>query len=351
MKALIKYIFIIGVMLPFSLQYLQPVPHPSTRAVPLGRIRAGFSIDSVARVDSAVGLGVNTAFIYGKPFTPSDPVGAEMQARGMHEVDAGFASDLYYYECHRTHTVALPPPGTPNYYCATDKVPSMSSETALLAAIDAKLQVDAANPLIVGYWVLDDWNLWDAGSARTVLQNIHAHILHYTPRKPAICGFGVAISRPGVNSWNSRIALNYSNAGCNMVGIYSYASTSSTYSNGSQLDFTMRAPLAAVFKSLRSLGWNSSATPLIGIGQAFAGLYAGTRYYPGITHQQMLAQATAFCKAGAVSIAWYGWDDSGFGSQTLTPMTSSEVQNGITRGIAACQAVWGARSPWHSAFA
>src|SRR5260370_3685182 len=276
MKALIKYIFIIGVMLPFSLQYLQPVPHPPTRAVPLGRIRAGFYIDSVARVDGAAGLGINTAFIYGTPFTPSDPVGAEMQARGMHEVDGGFASDLFYYECHRTHTVAPPPAGTPNNYCATDKVPSMSSETALLAAIDAKLRADAANPLIVGYWVLDDWNLWDAGSARTVLQDIHAHILRYTPHKPAICGLGVAITRPGVSSWNSRIALNYSNAGCNMVGIYSYASTSSTFSNGSQLEFTMSAPLAAVFNSLQSLGGNSIATPLIGIGQAFAGSYART---------------------------------------------------------------------------
>src|SRR5579864_7788373 len=140
------------------------------------RITAGFSINTVADVDNAASLGINTAFIYGTPFTPSDPVGAEMQAKGMREVDAGVASDLFYYECHRTHTVAPPPPGTVNYYCTTDVDPSMNSEGALLAAIGAKLQADATNPLISGFWVLDDWNLWDAGSAKNVLPAIHALI-------------------------------------------------------------------------------------------------------------------------------------------------------------------------------
>lgn len=343
MKAFIKFIFIVGML------HLATTVNPLPQAghVSLNRIRAGFSIDTVAGVDSAASLGINTAFSYGAPFTPSDPVGVEMKARGMHEVDAGFASDLFYYECHRTHTVIPPPSGRANTYCATDLNPSMNSETALLAAIDAKLQADAANPLISGYWVLDDWATWDAGSARTVLQDIHAHIVQNTPRKPAICGFGAGIDLPGVIAWYPPLALNYSNAGCDMIGIYSYASMSTSYSNGSQLDFTMNATLPALFKTLKSMGWNSGATPLIGIGQAFGGSYAGTSYQPGLSHQQMLAQATAFCKAGAVSIGWYAWDDSGFNSQSLTPMTSAEVQAGITGSIAACQAMWGARIPWH----
>src|SRR2546429_381307 len=90
-----------------------------------------------------------------------------------------------------------------------DYNPSINSETALLAAVDAKLQADAANPLIVGYWISDDWNLWDAGSARTVLQDIHTHILQHTPRRPAICGFGVDVMPPGVSAWDPRISLNY----------------------------------------------------------------------------------------------------------------------------------------------
>src|SRR6266516_5159957 len=134
-----------------------------SNTVSLNHITAGFSIDSVARVDNAASLGVNTAIIYGKPFTPSDPVGAEMQAKGMHEIDAGISSELFYYECHRTHTVAPPPAGMTNSYCATDVKPSVNSESVVLADVAAKLKADAANPLVDGYWVLDDWAyLWDA---------------------------------------------------------------------------------------------------------------------------------------------------------------------------------------------
>jgi hypothetical protein len=340
-KVLFKLCFVL------SLLQLNPsiYSHPLYGQASPVRIKAGFSINTVASVDNAASLGINTAIMYGTPFKPADPVGAEMQARGMHEIDGGVASDLFYYECHRTHTVAPPPPGTSNNYCTTDEDPAMNSEAALLAAIDAKLQADAANTLITGFWVLDDWNLWDAGSAKIVLQVIHAHIMQYAPHRNAICGFGVAVAPPGVNSWEPPLALNYSNAGCDMVGIYSYAGPSSSPSNGSQLDYTMKLPLAAAFSTLRRLGWSSRSAPFIGIGQAFAGVYAGTRYYPGLNRQQMFTQATAFCKMGAASIAWYGWADSGFGSQTLTPMTSTEIQAGITNGITACQAIWGVRNP------
>jgi hypothetical protein len=343
LKAIVKIVFILAM---FHLSTtINPLPQAA--GVSLHRIKAGFSIDTVARVDNAASLGINTAINYGTPFTSSDPVGAEMRAKGMHEIDGGFASELFYYECHRTHTVVPPPAGTPNSFCATDVIPSMNSEAVLLAAIDAKLQADAANPLIIGYWISDDWNLWDAGSARIVLQDIKKQILQNTPYKPAICGFGVDIGQPGTNSWDSRIALNYSNAACNMVGIYAYPPASPSSSNGSQLDYTMQSPLAAVLSSLKSLGWNSSVTPLIGIGQAFAGSYAGISYEPGITRFQMVAQATAFCKAGAISIGWYAWDDSGFDSQALTPMTSMEIQDGVVDGIAACQGIWGVRDPRH----
>src|SRR6266516_6100530 len=127
-----------------------------SNTVSLNHITAGFSIDSVARVDNAASLGVNTAIIYGKPFTPSDPVGAEMQAKGMTEIDAGISSELFYYECHRTHTVAPPRKGTPNTFCATDEKPWINSESVVLSDVNAMLKADAVNPLIRGYWVLDD---------------------------------------------------------------------------------------------------------------------------------------------------------------------------------------------------
>lgn len=320
-----------------------PVAHPILRHVTPWHMKAGFSINSVAAVDNAVALGINTAIIYGTPHTTADPVGAEMLAKGMREVDGGFASDLYYYECHRTHTVALPPAGQPNTYCATDEQPSLNTESALLAAIDAKLQADAANPLILGYWVLDDWAIWDSGSAKLVLQAIHSQIQIYTPSFPAICGIGVAIDKPGISDWVPGLALNYSNSGCDMVGIYSYISSYSTYMNGSQFDFTLKAGLSALFASLQQQGWNIHNTPLLGIGQGFAGTYATTNYEPGITIAQMQTEATAFCQAGANAIGWYGWSDSGFGSQTMTPMNSTVIQSGIQASISACQSIWGGR--------
>lgn len=344
MKRILTSIVFFVMMVHVTTAYASnPIAHPIVRRVMPWHMQAGFSINSVAAVDNAVALGVNTAFIYGTVYTPADPVGAEMLAKGMHEVDAGLASELYYYECHRTHTVALPPAGQPNTYCATDEQPSINSESALLAAIDAKLQADAANPLILGYWVLDDWATWDSGSAKLVLQDVHTHIHSYTPFYPAICGLGVAIDIPNVSDWIPGLALNYSNNGCDMVGVYSYISSYASYMNGSQFDFTLKAGLSAVLASLRQQGWNIHNTPLLGIGQAFAGTYAVTRYEPGITTAQMQTESTAFCQAGANSIGWYGWSDSGFGNQTLTPMTSAVIQNGIKAGIAACRGMWGGR--------
>jgi len=341
-RILASFISLVGLLLSLSTAYAtNPMAHPIVRHVTPWHMKAGFSINSVAAVDNAVALGVNTAIIYGTPYTPADPVGAEMRAKGMREVDGGFASELYYYECHRTHTVALPPTGQTNTYCATDAQPAINSESALLAAIDTKLQADAANPLILGYWVLDDWATWDSGSAKLVLQAVHSHIQSYTPSYPAICGVGFGIDKPGISDWVPGLALNYSNSGCDMVGIYSYISSYSTYMDGSQFDFTLKAGLSAVFASLQQQGWNVHNTPLLGIGQAFAGTYAITNYEPGITVAQMQTEATAFCQAGANSIGWYGWSDSGFGSQTLTPMTSTVIQSGIKAGIAACQSRWG----------
>ena len=333
--------FMLLLFSPSTIYAANPVAHPILRHVTPWHMKAGFSINTVAAVDNAASLGINTAIIYGTPYTPADPVGAEMLAKGMHEVDGGIASELFYYECHRTHTVALPPSGQTNTYCATDVQPAINSESALLAAIDTHLQADAANPLILGYWVLDDWAIWDSGSAKLILPAIHAHIQNYTPFYPAICGFGVAIDKPGISDWIPGLALNYSNSGCDRVGIYSYISSYATYMDGSQFDFTLKAGLSAVLASLLQQGWNSQNTPLLGIGQAFAGTYATTSYEPGITVAQMQTEATAFCQAGANAIGWYGWSDSGFGNQTLTPMTSTIIQSGIKAGIGTCQGIWG----------
>lgn len=338
MRILSGHTLLLGVILVSSV-LLMGASAPLTQ-VSLHHATIGFAINSVARVNNAVKLGVNTAIEYGTAFTPSSAVGAAMLTKGMHEIDASLASNLFYYECHRTHTVAPPPNGGTNTYCATDVNPAINSEAALLATIDTILKADAANSLIVGYWVLDDWALWDSGSAKIVLQDIHTHIQMYTPAYPAICGFGAAVDLPNVIDWNPLIAQNYSNQGCDMVGVYSYVNSYPSYTSGSQFDFSMAAELSAVLSSLRQQGWNVNNTPLLGIDQAFAGPFGGTRYEPGITSTQMRTQAKAFCSAGASSIGWYGWYDSGFSSQTLQPTTSAVIQQGIRNSISACQSMW-----------
>src|SRR5438270_12445559 len=96
MKLFIKFIFILSVLHFGSALISHPQFRLPAGGVSLNRIRVGFSINTVARVDNAASLGINTALNYNTPFTPSDPVGADMHGNGMNVVDAGFSSELFY---------------------------------------------------------------------------------------------------------------------------------------------------------------------------------------------------------------------------------------------------------------
>jgi hypothetical protein len=193
----------------------------------------------------------------------------------------------------------------------------------------------------VGYWVLDDWPPWDPGSARTLLQKIHAEIAKATPGLPAICGFGGAVLPPGRIGWDPSIGANYSTSGCDVVGWYNYSPFGRRHpSKGERLDWTMKALLPAMQRSLEKRGWRIARTPLYGIGQAWGGSYERRYFQPGLTRDEMLEQATAFCDFGARYVGWYAWDDSGFDPRTETPNNSSVVTAGIAAGIKACHAVW-----------
>jgi hypothetical protein len=237
-----------------------------------------------------------------------------------------------------------PPPKSYGYnpYCRTDEDPQMKSERAVLNHVAALLDRDAKLPYVVGHWVLDDWAWWDPGSGRTLLQEVHALIARKAPGLPAICGFGAAVLPPGKVGWDPRTGANYSNAGCDVVGWYNYSPFGRTRpSKGRNLDWTMKALLPAMARTLEKFGWEITSTPLYGIGQAWGGSYNKKYYQPGLTRGEMLEQATAFCNFGASFIGWYAWDDSGFESRTQTPNNSQTVTAGIAAGIKACQAVWG----------
>jgi len=48
----------------------------------------------------------------------------------------------------------------------------------------------------------------------------------------------------------------------------------------------------------------------------------------------MVAEARAFCAAGAASIAWYGW--GGVAQEAQTATNSPAIRAGIARGLAVC---------------
>jgi hypothetical protein len=320
---------------PESIDFAQ-VPGPQNHAV------IGFSVDTPKRAAKAASEGITTTILYGGAPAPKGALETALKAHSIGVVDAGISGILFYWECHRTHTVKPPPSSYPyNYYCRTDEDPRIKNEAVVLRDVTALLQRDADRKYVVGYWVLDDWASWDPGSGRELLQKIHALIVAKTPGHPAICGFGAGVGKPGRVNWDPGTAANYSNGGCDIVGWYNYSPFGRRHpSSGKQLDWTMKALLPAMAHSLEKKGWDIAKTPLYGIGQAWGGSFEKRYYQPGLTREEMLAQAKAFCDFGASYIGWYAWDDSGFEARTQTPNNSKAIAAGIAAGMNACRQVW-----------
>ena len=305
----------------------------------------GFSVDTPRRVQTAARQGITTTILYGGAPPPGSALERTLTSHRIDVVDGTISGYMFYWECHRTHTVAPPPSSyRDNPYCRTDEDPAFDSEGAVLRHVTALLTKDAKLPYVAGHWVLDDWAWWDPGSGRTLLQKVHALIANKAAGLPAICGFGGAVLLPGKVGWDAGTGANYSNGGCDVVGWYNYSPFGRKKpSSGRHLDWSMTSLLPAMAKTLKHFGWNIQSTPLYGIGQAWGGSYENRYYQPGLTRGEMRDQAKAFCDFGATYVGWYAWDDSGFESRTETPNNSPQVGAGIADGIAACTTDWGSR--------
>ncbi len=295
---------------------------------------AGFELDTRGRAENAAALGVTTAIEYGGPPAPGSRLARTFVQEHISVIDARPSDALEAWECHRTHTVAPPPPGEEDWFCRKDYDPGVTT-ASVLQQIREWVREDASNPLVSGYWVLDDWAPWDGGSARTLLAEVHAVIAETTPGLPAICGFGGAIEPLGQRGgFEASIAANYSDAGCDMVGLYNYAEGGSQASSGEELEWTMGILLGEEREALDAQGWVQAKTPLLGINQGWSGHTTAHELEPGLSTEQMVAEARAFCAAGASSIAWYGW--GGVGKRAQTATNSTAIQAGVRQGIAAC---------------
>ncbi|HEY1682703.1 MAG TPA: hypothetical protein VGF98_13745 [Candidatus Tumulicola sp.] len=306
----------------------------------LGHAIVGFLVDTPQRAVLAASQGIDATILYGNSPPPNSALAKALQAHGISEIDGEISSELQYWECHRTHTVA-PPPGGRNDYCHNDYKPQIDSERVVLHDVSIELDKDATRPYVRGFWVLDDWPYWDYGSAHGLLQKIHTLIAAKAPHEPAICGFGAELARPGRLNWEPGLAKNYSNDGCDMVGWYIYAPFGRRKpSNGQDLDWSMQSLLPAMRDSLAKHGWSLDRAPLLGIGPAWSGRYGERYYQPGLSRKQMQTQASAFCTFGATSISWWAWDDGAYKPKTKTPETSKTIAAGIADGIQACKNVW-----------
>jgi hypothetical protein len=306
-------------------------------------ILGGFSIDSSDRAMKAATDGVQVAFKYGQPPFQRDKLGQKLQTLHMKVIDGYISSYLYYYECHRTKLIRPSLLGA-GQYCQNDPYPNLADANALLATIATHLKQVKDNQLIIGYWVLDDWVQWDAGSARQLLIKIHQLIQQYTPGRPAICGFGGNIGLHQRYGWEDWIADNFSHQGCDKVGFYIYAPSlpnTTPTSSPDAFDWSMSRVLPAMFASLQQRGWNIKKEPLIGIGQVFGGPIANTnKYWVTPTAKDIETQSRSFCEHGATGLAFFAWDSSEYGPTTQTPMNSTAIDAGIRNGIAACKQYW-----------
>jgi hypothetical protein len=307
----------------------------------------GFSITKPDGVTKSATEGVQVVFKYGLPPAESSALGQKLQSLHMKVVDGYISSYLYYYECHRTK-VLMPALIGPEQYCKDDAYPYLANENVLLTTIANHLKQEKDNRLIIGYWVLDDWVRWDAGSARSLLIKIHDLIQQYTPGRPAICGFGGSIGEQQAYGWEDWIADNFSPQGCDEVGFYIYTSSlpdTTPLVSPDAYNWSMSGVLPAMFASLQQRGWDINKEPLIGIGQAFGGPIRNTHSYWVTPNAQDIAlQSKSFCEHGATGLVFYAWDDSEFGPTTQTPMNSPEINRGIQNGIAACKAYWSGKS-------
>ncbi len=307
-------------------------------------ILGGFSADTPDRAAKAAADGIQVVVKYGQPPAEGSVLGQKLLSLHMKVIDGYISSYLYYYECHRTAELRPSLLG-PGQYCQEDLYPSLTDANVLLAAIAAHLKQVKDNPLIIGYWVLDDWVQWDAGSARSVLSKIHQLIQQYTPGRPAICGFGGGYIGLGTTYiWGDWLADNFSLQGCDRVGLYMYAPSlpdTTAVSSPDAYNWSMAGLLPAIFNSLKKRGWDITKEPLIGIAQTFGGPIAHTNdYWVTPTARDIETQSRSFCDHGASGLVFYAWNDSGFGPATQTPMDSTEIEAGIRNGIAACKQYW-----------
>ncbi len=289
----------------------------------------GFGINQPSEAADAASDGLQVDFHYNLPPDPGSSLGQALTTNNMKVVDSELWTLLSSSQCFSA------------------EVPGPCLDT-LLARVKQHLLDVKDNPLVVGYWLLDDYQ----GDFKTVLPYITRLVHTMTPNRPTICGFGGEFKPDGTYDWHDWIADNFTPQGCDMVAPYLYAAAQQTRTRCNDLtlppdvqgpdafDWTMGKMLPAVLNSLKKRGWDITKEPLIGISYAWAGCRKdlhNTFYQVIPTAADMETQALSFCQAGAMGVIWYGWEDS---AVNVFPEKNSQMREGVQRGVKACRAYW-----------
>lgn len=291
----------------------------------------GFAINHPDEAVDAASDGVQIDFHYSMPARPGDPLGRALTTNHMKLVDSELWDMLVYSHCYNLDSSSRGP-------CVD----------TLLTNARQHLLDTKDNPLVVGYWILDDY----PGDVKTILPQLTNLVHQYAPGEPTICGFSGGLYPNGGFGWDEQTVSNFSQQGCDVIALYIYPSAQHTNIQCSDFtqppdvqgadayDWTMSRLLPAAFASLVRRGWNPHYTPWIGIADAWAGCRKdldNTSYQVIPTASNMETQALSFCEAGAQGIVWYGWEDS---SVNVFPNKSPQMKEGVQRGVRACNAYW-----------
>ena len=291
----------------------------------------GFGINQPDEAADAASDGLQVDFHYDMPARPDDPLGQALTTKHMKLVDSALWDMLLDSHCYNLSSSS-------RHACVD----------TLLTNARQHLLDTKGNPLVVGYWILDDY----PGDVKTILPQLTSLVHQYTPGKLTICGFGGFLELNGGFGWSEQAVSNFSQEGCDVIALYIYASSQHTNIQCSDFtrppdvpgpdayDWTMSRLLPAAFASLKQRGWNPQHTPWIGIADAWAGCRKdlNNTYYQVIpTASNMETQALSFCTAGAQGVVWYGWEDT---DVNVFPNKSPQMKEGVQMGVRACTAYW-----------
>jgi hypothetical protein len=230
---------------------------------------------------------------------------------------------------------------------------SDSTSAWILSQLQAHLAAQQGNSNVIAYWILDDYPGADLSS---LLQKMHDLIVasNHDPSasfsRPAICGVGGSIAPlsdthitdadPIMHGFKQAL-INFRPSYCDIVALYLYAGNMGYGypKDPSQYDWSMTYLLPAILKDLEGAGWSSSTEPLVALPQAF-----GYDDWITPTGADLATQMTAYCKAGAVALFAYSWEDDypvyNPNNPYLELFNSEDLRTGLQSGFTQCRTYW-----------